>query len=190
MPELSGSQTEKNLLTAFLGESADQNHYFYYAKIAKKAGYIALSTLFEQTALQERSHAKNFLKHLESGELTITASFNKGPIGANMENLRQALEQETLQYETRYPEFAAAAKEEGFPKIATLFASIAVAEKYHAARFRAFLDAIEQDTVFKSNTKVAWVCTKCGYVHEGADALEKCPACGHPKDYFERTDIL
>ena len=187
MTSLSSSQTEQNLLVAFLGESADQNRYFYYAKVAKKEGYIALGTAFEETALQERSHAKNFLKHLTAGELTMTASFNKTGISDNTENLIHTIATETEQNEITYPGFAAAAREEGFIKIATLFGAIAVAEGYHARRFQSFLDDIEGERTFKDDTPVRWVCAKCGYVHEGTSALEKCPACGHPKAYFQRT---
>ena len=190
MSTLAGSETEKNVLAAFLNESADQNRYLYYAKVAKKAGYVALSLVFEETALQERSHAKSFFKYLEDGKLTINTTFHKGQLGDNMENLIQAVERETEQYTTLYPKYAEVAKTEGFPKIATLFSSIARAERYHAARFRSFIDAIERGTVFKDDRKVMWVCSKCGYVHEGSSALETCPACGHPKAYFERTDLL
>jgi len=189
MSASAGSQTEQHLLTVFLSESADQNRYFFYAKVARKEGYNALAAAFEETALQERSHAKNFLKHLEDGELTLTATFRKGQLTGNLENLKRAIAQETQQAESLYPMYAEVAKQEGFPKIATLFASIAVAERYHAARFQSFLDAIENETVFKSEEKVLWVCAKCGYVHEGNKPPEMCPACGHPKAYFQRTDV-
>lgn len=189
MSTLAGYETEKNVLTSFLMESADQNRYLYYAKVAKKEGYITLSRVFEETALQERSHAKNFFKHLEDGELTLTTTFHKGRLGTNMENLIQAVKRETEQFTSLYPKYAEVASAEGFPKIATLFSSIAVAEKYHAARFQSFVDAIENQSVFNDDHKVLWVCTKCGYAHEGLNALETCPACGHPKAYFERTDL-
>ena len=190
MSTLAGTETEKNLLAAFLAESADQNRYFFYAKVAKKAGYIAIASAFEETALQERSHAKNFFKYLGDGELTLTATFQKGSLGGHLENLTQAAKRETEQFESLYPEYAKVAKAEGFIKIATLFTSIAKAEKYHAARFQSFIDALENESVFNSEQPVMWVCSKCGYIHEGNGAPEICPACGHPKAYFERTDIV
>ena len=190
MDAIAGSRTEQHLLAAFLGESADHNRYVYYAKVANKAGYIALATAFQETALQEQSHAKNFLKHLGTGNLTITSTFNVGGLGTNMENLIQSVAGETHQFETLYPGFAETAKAEGFPKVAALFSSIAKAEQYHARRFQSFIDAIENDTMFTDTATVTWVCAKCGYIHRGTRALDICPACGHPKAYFERTSIL
>ena len=190
MPSVQGSRTEQNLLTAFLEESADQNRYLYFAKVAKKEGYIAISSAFEETAMQERSHAKNFFKHLGEGELVLNTSFNMGRIGTTMENLTQSVRAERRQYEILYAGFEAIARDEGLLQIGRLFHSIAVAEKYHAAKFQSFIDAIEKEAIFNNDESTSWVCTKCGYVHHGKSALEKCPACGHPKAYFERTTLL
>jgi rubrerythrin len=190
MSSINGTRTEQHLVTAFLNESADQNRYFFFSKIAKKEGYIELATAFEETALQERSHAKNFLKHLGPFEGSVDEVFKMGPLGTNIENLRQAVANEREQHEVRYPNFAAVARDEGFGAVAVLFSAIAKAEHYHEQRFRRFISSIEGESVFKSDAPVTWVCAKCGYIHQGTEALPKCPACGHPRAYFQRTDVL
>ena len=182
---IQGTSTEKNLLTAFAGESQARNRYTYYAKQAQKEGFIQISRVFEETAAQELSHAKSFFKPLEGGAVEVTASFPAGVIGTTAENLRAAVEGEQFEHESLYPQFSFVAREEGFPEIAALFKSIAVAEKHHGERFRALLSNLEDGTVFKKDEPVQWYCIKCGYVYEGTEALPKCPACAHPQAWFE-----
>ncbi|HAF95045.1 MAG: rubrerythrin [Elusimicrobia bacterium GWC2_51_8] len=183
--ELKGSKTEKNLLTAFAGESQARNRYTYFAGAAKKEGYFQISQIFEETANQEKEHAKRFFKFLEGGDATITATFPAGIISAAKDNLKAAADGEKYEWGSMYPEFAKTARQEGFEPVAKAFESIAVAEKQHERRYRGLLKNIEEGTVFKKSGKVKWRCINCGYVHEGADALENCPACAHPKAYFE-----
>ncbi len=185
MKSLKGTQTEKNLLTAFAGESQARNRYSYFASKAKKEGYVQIAAIFEETANQEKEHAKRLFKFLEGGEVEIKASFPAGVIGSTLENLKAAASGENYEHEKMYPEFARIAREEGFDQIAGVFESIAVAEKYHEARFKAFAANLEADRVFKREEKVRWRCRNCGYVHEGTEAPEECPACAHPKAYFE-----
>ncbi len=185
MKSLKGTQTEKNLLTAFAGESQARNRYSYFASKAKKEGYVQIAAIFEETANQEKEHAKRLFKFLEGGEVEIKASFPAGVIGSTLENLKAAASGENYEHEKMYPEFARIAREEGFEQIAGVFESIAVAEKYHEARFKAFAANLEADRVFKREEKVRWRCRNCGYVHEGTEAPEECPACAHPKAYFE-----
>ncbi|KAF2955097.1 rubrerythrin [Marinitoga sp. 38H-ov] len=181
---IKGTKTEKNLLIAFAGESQARNRYDFFAGVAKKEGYIKIQKAFLELAENERSHAKNFFKHLEGGELEITASFPAGKIGTTIENLKAAIEGETFEYEKLYQEFADIAEEEGFKEIAFLFRSIAIAEKHHSDILKALLEELENDTIFKSKEKVLWKCEKCGYIVEGYYPPEKCPACNHPKSYF------
>ena len=182
---LKGTQTEKNLLTAFAGESQARNRYDYYAKAAKKEGYVQIASIFEETALQEKEHAKRLFKFLEGGEVEITASFPAGKIGTTWENLKAAADGENYEHSTMYPEFAKTAKEEGFKEIAAVFLAIAKAEAYHEKRYRELADNLEAGKVFKRDGKVIWRCRNCGYIHEGTDAPEMCPACAHPRAYFE-----
>ncbi|HIJ78404.1 MAG: rubrerythrin family protein [Desulfobulbaceae bacterium] len=185
MSSLKGTQTEKNILTAFAGESQARNKYTYYASKAKKEGYVQISTIFEETANQEKEHAKRLFKMLEGGEVEITASFPAGMIGTTLENLLDAANGENHEHTIMYPEFARIAKEEGFPKLAGIFMAIANAEKQHEKRYRELMTNIQQGRVFKRDEKVTWRCRNCGYLHEGTEAPEKCMACDHPRDHFE-----
>ena len=185
MASLKGAQTEKNLLTAFAGESQARNRYNYFASKAKKEGYEQISTIFEETANQEKEHAKRLFKLLEGGEVEISASFPAGVIGTTLENLKASAAGENYEHSQMYPEFAKTAREEGFEDIAKIFEAIAVAEKQHEKRYLALASNIETDRVFKRDKKVVWRCRNCGYLHEGSEAIEKCPACDHPQAHFE-----
>ncbi len=182
---LKGTQTEKNILTAFAGESQARNRYTYFASQAKKDGYVQIQAVFEETANQEKEHAKRLFKLLEGGEVEIQASFPAGVIGTTMENLKEAAGGENYEWTDMYPSFARVAREEGFNKIADIFEAIAVAEKQHEKRYLALLANIEKGTVFKKDESIIWGCRNCGYVHEGKEAPETCPACNHPRDHFE-----
>lgn len=184
---LKGTRTEKNILTAFTGESQARNRYTFFAKQARKDGYVQMADIFEETAEQEMVHAKTLFKLLEGGEVEITASFPAGRIGTTLENLREAAHGEHHEWECMYPEFARIAKEEGFPEIASIMLAIAVAEKQHEKRYLALAKNIEENRVFKKEKKITWRCRNCGYVHQGEKAAEKCPACAHPQAYFEEV---
>ena len=183
--ELKGSRTEKNLLTAFAGESQARNRYSYYASKAKKEGFEQISAIFEETANHEKEHAKRLFKFLEGGEVEIMAGFPAGVIGPTIENLAEAAGGEDHETTSMYPNFAAIAKEEGFGEIAAVFKSIGVAEKRHRDRFLALKHNIAEGKVFKRDKPERWVCRNCGYVHEGPEALKLCPACDHPQAHFE-----
>jgi rubrerythrin len=183
--DLKGSQTEKNLLTAFAGESQARNRYTYFASAAKKEGFEQISGVFTETAENEMEHAKRLFKFLEGGEVEIGAAFPAGVIGTTAENLKASAGGENYEYTSMYPEFAQKAEEEGFEEIAGVFKAIAVAEKQHEKRYLDLLKNIEEGTVFKKDQSIKWRCRNCGYVHEGAEAPEKCPACDHPQAYFE-----
>ena len=185
MKSLKGTQTEKNLLTAFAGESQARNRYTYFASQAKKDGYVEMQKAFEEIANQEKEHAKRLFKFLEGGSVEITASYPAGVIGSTLDNLKAAAAGENEEYSDMYPSFADVADAEGFPAIAAVMRNIAVAEKHHEARFLAFAAAIEAGTVFKSDKPRVWRCQNCGYVHEGLEAPESCPACAHPREYFQ-----
>ncbi len=185
MTNLKGSQTEKNLLAAFAGESQARNRYTYFAKQAKKEGLIQISLAFEETANHEKEHAKRIFKFLEGGDVEITASFPAGRIGTTAENLKEAAAGENHEWASMYPEFADIADKEGFKVIAVVLRNIAKAEKFHESRYLGFLKNIEEGKVFKKDKPVKWKCNNCGMIHEGPEPPEKCPACDHPKDYFE-----
>ncbi|MCF6245855.1 MAG: rubrerythrin family protein [Desulfobacula sp.] len=185
MASLKGSQTEKNLLTAFAGESQARNRYTYFASAAKKEGFIQICDIFTETANQEKEHAKRFFKFLEGGELQITGSFPAGVIGSTLENLKAAAAGEEYEWTTMYPDFAKTAKEEGFNAIALVFEMISVAEKQHDKRYADLAANVEKGTVFKKAGSTKWCCRNCGYVHEGEEAVEVCPACVHPQAHFE-----
>ena len=185
MTSLKGTRTEKNILKAFAGESQARNRYTYYASQAKKDGYVQISNFFEETANHEKAHAKSLFKLLEGGVVEITDSFSAGKIGTTAENLKDAAAGENHEWTTMYPEFADIAEEEGFPQIAVVMRSIAKAEKMHEARYLALLANIESEKVFKKDKPVQWKCNNCGYIYEGTEAPEMCPACAHPKAYFE-----
>lgn len=182
---IKGSQTEKNLLTAFAGESQARNRYTYYAATAKKEGLVQISAIFEETAQQEKEHAKRFFKFLEGGEVQITETFPAGVIGSTLENLRAAAEGEEHEWTEMYPEFARVAREEGFNAVAAAFEAISVAEKQHHRQYQVLADNLEAGRVFKRDGKVVWRCRNCGYLHEGDAAPNTCPACIHPQAHFE-----
>ncbi len=182
---LKGTQTERNLLTAFAGESQARNRYTYYASQAKKEGYVQISAIFQETADQEKEHAKRLFKFLEGGEVEITAAFPAGVIGTTLENLKAAADGENYEHSTMYPEFAKVARDEGFDEIADVFMAIAVAEQFHEKRYRALAANIEAGRVFKRDEEVVWRCRNCGYIHVGTEAPEECPACAHPQAHFE-----
>jgi len=183
--DLKGSQTEKNLLMAFAGESQARNRYTYFAGQAKKEGLIQISEIFSETANQEKEHAKRFFGFLEGGDLEVTAEFPAGIIGTTLENLKAAAAGEHYEQTEMYPGFAKIAREEGLDAIAMVFESIAVAEKQHEKRYLDLASNIESDRVFRRDAKVTWRCRNCGYLHEGEGAPEQCPACAHPQAYFE-----
>jgi rubrerythrin len=183
--ELKGSQTEKNLLAAFAGESQARNRYTYFASQARKEGYMQISAIFEETANQEKEHAKREFKFLKGGEVEITAAFPAGVIGSTLENLKAAAAGEHYETTEMYPEFAKTADKEGFLEIADVFRRIAVAEKRHEDRYVALAKNISDGTVFKRKKTVRWTCRNCGYVHEGTEPPETCPACAHPQSSFE-----
>lgn len=183
--ELKGSKTEKNLLTGFAGESQARNRYTYFASQARKEGYVQIAAIFEETANQEREHAKREFKFLEGGEVEICAAFPAGTIGSTVENLKAAAAGEHYETTEMYPGFADVAEEEGFGEIAKAFRNIAVAEKRHEERYLALARNISDGAVFKRGEPVRWVCRNCGYVHEGPEAPSVCPACVHPQSYFE-----
>jgi rubrerythrin len=185
MKSLKGTKTEKNLLAAFAGESQARNRYTYFASQAKKEGYEQIAALLLETADNEKEHAKRFFKFLEGGDVEITAMYPAGIIGTTKENLKAAADGENHEHTKLYPEFAAIAKEEGFPEVASAFRSIAVVEKQHEARYRKLLQNVEQGMVFKKEKVVRWKCRNCGYIHEGKTPPVKCPACEHPEAYFE-----
>ncbi|NIA14659.1 MAG: rubrerythrin family protein [Nitrospiraceae bacterium] len=183
--ELKGSQTEKNLLTAFAGESQARNRYTYASAKARKEGFVQISKIFAETADQEKEHAKRLFKFLEGGEVEITAAFPAGVIGATAENLRGAAGGEHHEWSEMYPGFAQVAREEGFDALADVFEAIAVAEKQHEKRYLGLLANVENGTVFKKDAPVVWRCQNCGFIHEAAEAPSVCAACAHPQAHFE-----
>ncbi|GAB4363776.1 MAG: rubrerythrin family protein [Spirochaetales bacterium] len=185
MKSLKGTQTEKNLLTAFAGESQARNRYTYFASKAREEGYIQISKIFEETADQEKEHAKRFFKFLEGGEVEVAAAFPAGVIGTTAENLKAAAMGENYEWTTMYKEFAETARKEGFDAIATIFDAVRVAEKQHEKRYNDLRANIEAGRVFKRDQKVVWRCINCGYLYEGTEAPKACPACAHPQAFFE-----
>lgn len=185
MASLKGTQTEKNLLASFAGESQARNRYTYFASAAKKEGYEQISEIFLETAENEKEHAKLFFKYLEGGNVEIIAMYPAGKIGTTLENLKAAAEGEKEEWGMLYPGAAETAEKEGFSDVALTFKNIAKVEAEHEKRYRKLAENIEKSEVFKKGGKVRWKCRNCGFVHEGHDAPEKCPACKHPKAYFE-----
>jgi len=185
MKSLKGTKTEKNLLTAFAGESQARNRYTYFASKARAEGFEHIAGIFEETADNEKEHARRFFKFLEGGEVEISAAFPAGVIGTTKENLVAAANGEQYEHTKMYPDFSAIAKEEGFPEVAAAFRAVAVAEKAHEARYRRLHEAVAQGTVFKKEKVVRWKCRNCGYIHEGKTPPAKCPACEHPEAFFE-----
>ena len=181
-----GTETEKNLLKSFAGESQARNRYTYAASIAKKEGYVQISAIFEETANQEKEHAKRFFKFLDGGEmLEITACYPAGKLGTTAENLKEAAEGEHEEYSDLYPAFAEVARKEGFNDIAAAWEAISVSEKQHEKRYLDLLNNLENGKVFKRDEPVTWRCRNCGYLHTGTEAVELCPACIHPQAHFE-----
>jgi rubrerythrin len=188
MSSLKGTQTEKNLLTAFAGESQARNRYSYFASKAKKEGYVQIASIFEETANQEKEHAKRFFKFLEGGEVELTGAFPAGTIGTTLENLKAAAAGEKYENTKMYPGFAQTAREEGFPEVALIFEAVAVAEKYHETRYVCLAANLENDRVFRRETQVVWRCRNCGYTKKGKEAPAQCAACSHPQAHFEIMD--
>lgn len=182
--KLKGSETEKNLLKAFAGESQARNRYTYFASAARKEGYEQIAAIFAETADNEKEHAKRLFKFLEGGEVEVTAVFPAGVIGTTYKNLKAAASGENHEWTKMYPEFARVAEKEGFAEIAAVLRSIAVVEKQHERRYLAFAEKLEKGTIFKSQNVVKWKCLNCGYIHEGNEPPEKCPACDHPKAFY------
>jgi rubrerythrin len=183
--DLKGSKTEKNLLGSFAGESQARNRYTYFSSKARKEGFVQIADIFEETANQEKEHAKRFFKFLEGGDVEITAAFPAGVIGSTAENLKAAAGGEHHEWSELYPGFAKTAREEGFEEIAKVWDAICVAEKQHEKRYMDLLKNVQGGTVFKKDKKVVWRCRNCGYLHQGEEALKKCPACAHPQTHFE-----
>jgi len=180
-----GTKTEQNLMKSFAGESQARMRYTYFAAAAKKEGYVQIADIFEETANQEKEHAKRFFKFLEGGMVEITASFPAGVIGTTAENLKASADGEHEEHSDLYPAFAQMAQQEGFAEIAAVWTAISVAEKQHEKRYRDLLANIEAGRVFKRDKVVVWRCRNCGYLHTNAEAPDKCPACAHPQAHFE-----
>ncbi len=185
MKSIKGTKTEQNLLKAFAGESQARMRYDYFAGQAKKEGLEQIASLFEETAMNEKEHAKRFFKFLEGGHAEIMASYPAGIIGTTLENLKAAADGENEEWTSLYQDFAKDAEDEGFKEVALAFKKIAEVEKAHEARYRKLYDNLEKGKVFSKDGKVTWKCRNCGYLHEGEKAPEKCPACLHPQSYFE-----
>ena len=185
MAKLSGTKTEKNILTAFAGESQARNRYNFFASKAKKEGYVQIQSIFDETAAQEKEHAKRLFKLLEGGEVEVSAAFPAGIIGDTASNLKGSAAGENHEHTAMYASFAVTAAGEGFEVIAKIFESIAVAEKGHEKRFLGLLAGVEAGTVFKKSESVTWRCRNCGYLHDGNEAPDECPACVHPQAHFE-----
>lgn len=182
---IKGTRTEKNLLTSFAGESQARMRYNYFASKAKKDGFEKIAVIFEETANQEKEHAKRMFKFLEGGNTEITATYPAGMISDTLENLKAAAAGEHEEWTEAYPEFARIADEEGFADIAEMYRRIAIAEKHHEERYNAFIKDLENSGMFAKDREVTWRCLNCGYIHTGKEAPEKCPACEHPQAYFE-----
>ncbi len=185
MSKLKGSRTEKNILTAFSGESQARNRYSYFASAARNEGYVQIANIFDETANQEKEHAKRLFKLLEGGPVEIAATFPAGVIGTTSENLAEAAAGEHHEYSSMYPEFARIAKNEGFAEIADIFEAIAVAERQHEKRYLGLKANVDDGTVFSKPETTVWRCLNCGYLHHGPDAPLVCPACDHPQAHFE-----
>ncbi|HPH15705.1 MAG TPA: rubrerythrin family protein [Bacteroidales bacterium] len=182
---IKGTETEKNLLKSFAGESQARSRYTFFAKQAKKEGYEQIANIFMETAEQEKEHAKRFFSYLEGGDVEITAMYPAGKVGTTAENLEAAAMGENEEWTLLYPQFAEVAEKEGFKEIATLFKMIAKVEVEHEKRYLRLLENVKSEKVFEKDEATRWKCTNCGYVHDGKKAPEKCPACQHPKAYFQ-----
>ena len=182
---IKGTQTEKNLLTAFAGESQARNRYTFFASVAKKEGYEQIANIFTETAANEKEHAEVFFKYLEGGDVTITAEYPAGKIGTTLENLNAAADGEKLEWSEIYADMEKTAREEGFEEIAVSFKEISEVEEFHENRYRKLAANVTAGEVFKKKETVRWHCTNCGYIHEGPEAPGTCPACNHPQAYYE-----
>ena len=185
MVSLKGTKTEKNILAAFAGESQARNRYDMFASKAKKDGYVQISRIFTETAGQEKEHAKRLFQLLPGGDVEITGALPAGVVGSTLDNLKASAAGENYEHTRMYPDFAKIAREEGFDKIALIFESIAVAEQQHEKRYNEIAANIETGRVFQRDGVVVWRCLNCGYLHEGTEAPQVCPACAHPQGYFE-----
>jgi rubrerythrin len=183
--EIKGTQTERNLLMAFAGESQARNRYTYFSSQAKNDGFVQIAAVFEETANQEKEHAKWFFKFLQGGEVKIECAFPAGIVCSTAENLLAAANGEHEEWSLLYPNFTQIAQQEGFPAVAMVFEKISIAEKQHERRYRGLLENLKNDRVFKREQSVTWRCLNCGYVHEGSEAPAACPACAHPQAFFE-----
>ena len=188
MSKIKGTRTEKNLLKAFAGESQARNRYTFFASVARKEGYVQIQRIFEETAANEKEHAEVFFKYLEGGMVEITAEYPAGKIGTTAENLLAAAEKE--EWGVLYPNFAETAKKEGFDEIAESFTEIAEVEEEHEKRYRKLLANLKNGTVFKRDKEVKWHCLNCGYIHQGKEAPEICPACQHGQEYYEIIEMI
>jgi len=185
MKSIKGTKTEQNLLKSFAGESQARNRYTYFSSVAKKEGYVQIANIFAETAENEKEHAKVFFKHLEGGDVEITATYPAGKIQDTLKNLEAAAAGENMEWTTIYSDFAKIAKDEGFLEIATSFEQIAKVEKFHESRYRKLISNIQNKDVFKKKSTTKWHCINCGYVFEGTEAPKECPACKHPQSYYE-----
>jgi len=185
MKTLKGSKTEKNLITSFAGESQARNRYTYFAGKAREEGLVQISMIFEETANQEKEHAKRFFKQLEGGEAEVSAAFPAGVIGSTLENLKAAAAGENYEWTNMYPGFAKVAREEGFDGAAAIWESISIAERQHEKRYNDLAANVKTGKVFKKDKKVVWRCINCGYLYEAAEAPKACPACAHPQAWYE-----
>jgi rubrerythrin len=183
--ELKGSQTEKNLLAAFAGESQARTRYTFFASVARKEGYEQIAAIFQETSDNEKEHGELFFKHLKGGMVEIKAAYPAGVIGTTAENLLAAAEGEKLEWGTLYPNAAEVAEKEGFKEVARTFRAVAKVESSHERRYRKLLANVEQGKVFKKDAPVKWKCRNCGFIYEGSEAPEKCPVCEHPRSYYE-----
>ena len=185
MKSLKGTQSEKNLLISFAGESQARNRYTLFSKQAKEEGFEQIAAIFLETAEQERVHAKKFFSYLEGGAVEITATYPAGKVGSTAENLLASAEGENEEWTDAYPHFADVAEAEGFANIAATFRKIAAVEAQHEKRYRKLLERVEKDQVFSREEETSWQCRECGHVHVGKDAPKACPTCAHPQAYFE-----
>ncbi|HXX87691.1 MAG TPA: rubrerythrin family protein [Candidatus Acidoferrum sp.] len=183
--KLEGSQTEKNLLAAFAGESQARTRYTFFSSTAKKEGYEQISAIFQETSDNEKEHAQLFFNHLKGGIVEIKAAYPAGLTGTTAQNLLAAADGEKLEWGTLYPSFGDTAEKEGFPDVARTFRNVAKVEAFHERRYRKLLTSIEQGKVFKKDAPIKWKCRNCGFVFEGTEVPEKCPVCSHPRSYFE-----
>ena len=190
MKTLKGSKTEKNLITSFAGESQARNRYTYFASKAREEGLVQISMIFEETANQEKEHAKRFFKQLEGGDAEVSAAFPAGVIGSTADNLKAAAAGENHEWTSMYPQFLKEAREEGNDRAAKFFETILRIEKHHGKRYQVLLERLRNGTLYKSDKEEIWFCTNCGYMHRGKEAPQTCPNCAHPQGYFKRSSEI